>query len=138
MKRKKNNYGKRMIACFMAALMCICIFPVSASAASKIDLGRTVSLKVIYEDGSRKLSDVKFSLYRVAEVTENAKCRLTGDFKQYEDTVSLKNIDFNITVVNRQKIDSSVDEIKEEELKSENSIKIEVEPFAKAVKKCVY
>ena len=93
MKRKKNNYGKRMIACFMAALMCICIFPVSISAASKIDLGRTVSLKVIYEDGSRKLSDVKFSLYRVAEVTENAKCRLTGDFKQYEDTVSLKNID---------------------------------------------
>ena len=28
--------------------------------------------------------------------------------------MTLKNIDFNITVVNRQKIDSSVDEIKEE------------------------
>ena len=93
MERKKNNFGKRMVACLLAVLMCICMVPVSASAASKIDIGKDVSLKVIYEDGSRKLSDVSFSLYRVAEVNENAKCRLTGDFKKYEDTVSLKNLD---------------------------------------------
>ena len=91
--RKKNNAGKRMIACLLAVLMCISMLPVSISAASKIDLGRTVSLKVIYEDGSRKLSDVRFSLYRVADVTENGKCYLTGDFKRYADTVSLKNLD---------------------------------------------
>ena len=36
---------------------------VSASALSKIDIGRDVSLKVIYKDGSRELSDVSFSLY---------------------------------------------------------------------------
>ena len=93
MERKKNNFGKRMVAYLLAVLMCICILPISVSAASKIDIGKDVSLKVIYEDGSRKLSDVSFSLYRVAEVNENAKCRLTGDFKKYEDTVSLKNLD---------------------------------------------
>ena len=93
MERKKNNFGKRMVAYLLAVLMCISIVPVSASALSKIDIGRDVSLKVIYKDGSRELSDVSFSLYRVAEVTENAKCRLTGDFKKYEDTVSLKNLD---------------------------------------------
>ena len=93
MERKKNNFGKRMVAYLLAVLMCICILPISVSAASKIDIGKDVSLKVIYEDGSRKLSDVSFSLYRVAEVNENAKCRLTGDFKKYEDAVSLKNLD---------------------------------------------
>ena len=93
MERKKNNFGKRMVAYLLAVLMCISIVPVSASALPKIDIGRDVSLKVIYKDGSRELSDVSFSLYRVAEVTENAKCRLTGDFKKYEDTVSLKNLD---------------------------------------------
>ena len=63
MERKKNNFGKRMVAYLLAVLMCICIVPVSASALSKIDIGRDVSLKVIYKDGSRELSDVSFSLY---------------------------------------------------------------------------
>lgn len=74
---------KRRLRQLYIVLVCLAavvsLLPGNARAASRIDTERPVSLTLHYQK-DQAVSGVKFSLYRVAEVSSAATFRLTGDF----------------------------------------------------------
>lgn len=68
------------------SLLCLAVLlsflPCSARAYGHINTGRPVSLTLRYQK-DQPISGVRFSLYRVADVSDTAEFELAGDFKDY-------------------------------------------------------
>ena len=61
-------------------------------AIEKRDMNREVSLTVYHAPESTPAKDVKFSAYKVADMDENVKFVLSGDFTQYKDVIVLDGL----------------------------------------------
>lgn len=75
-----------MLACLAAV---VSFLPRSACAGSLIDTQQPVSLTLYYQK-EQAVPNVKFSLYRVADISDTATFRLTDDFRAYQ--VSLEKL----------------------------------------------
>lgn len=64
-----------------------------AEAAESAEAGEGLSLTINYQHEDRSAADVLFSIYRVADVSEDMTLTLTEDFQKYP--VSLENLDSN-------------------------------------------
>ena len=89
---EKHKMSKSIAGILATVLILFCSgLPVLASET--IDMERETSLTVIFEEGGKGISDVEFSLYRVADLSGSGDYQLYGDFKEYP--VSLEQLDSN-------------------------------------------
>ncbi len=88
---KAKNILKRFGTLLLVFLLGISGMTMTALASGKIDLGRQGSLSVYFGENGIGFSDVAFSIYRVAGISEEGTYTLTGDFAQYP--VRLENLD---------------------------------------------
>jgi|GEM_PF-3064282 len=81
---KKSNF-KKLITLLTVFLMAVCL-PLSLIAdddvVEKIDTDRTGSLTIVFKDGDIPIEGSTFTVYKVANVTDELYFNLTGDFKQ--------------------------------------------------------
>lgn len=63
----------------------------TAVASGNIETGHQGSLSVQFEENGIGFADVAFSIYRVADISEDGTYTLTGDFAQYP--VRMENLD---------------------------------------------
>ncbi|MCH5186993.1 MAG: Cna B-type domain-containing protein [Oscillospiraceae bacterium] len=76
--------SQRILIILLALAMSLTLLQVSAVAAvDKIDLTRSVSLTLHYHNGITNFSNVQFSLYRVADISQYGDFTSAGDFKRY-------------------------------------------------------
>lgn len=89
---KRNKHISRKLISSLLALMLVFVFsaPVTVMAAEPINPEKDASLTIIYKDGDKVIKGA-FSIYRVADVNESAKMKLTEQFSSYP--VELKGLD---------------------------------------------
>ena len=72
--------------------MVISFISTNAFAVSgKIDPERESSLEIIFREGEKNLSGAEFSVYLVANITENGKFAVTEEFKNFNVNITGKN-----------------------------------------------
>ena len=80
MKKKKN----RMMLAYLATILLFNILPAwNVNAAGFIDTTRNVTLEINYVENDIQLSNVLFQIYKVADVSQDAKLSKTDTFKEY-------------------------------------------------------
>ncbi len=84
-----KNRWKRGVA-LLCALACMIGFAVPAWAYTALDLTRKTSLTLIYGE-PKAIPGARFDLYRVADVSEDFRYTLSGDFQDYP--VNLNGLD---------------------------------------------
>ncbi len=110
-------------AVLLVTVLVISSMILPAAAAEQIDTGKPVSLAVTLKSSGNGIKGVEFSLYRVADVSQNAEFTACGDFKDYPGRINgLSNTEEwdvladdireyiqlkNITAVSRLKTDGS-------------------------------
>ena len=77
-----------LLLVFLLGISCMTM---TALASGGIDLGQEGVLNLYFGENGTGFSEVAFSIYRVASVSEDGAYRLTSDFEQY--SVSLENLD---------------------------------------------
>ena len=78
----------RAAAAVLAAALCLACLPVAASGAEPVDTGREVSLTVEFGSGGNAVEGGVFRLYKVAEMSPEAKFTMTEEFAGYPVTIS--------------------------------------------------
>ncbi len=71
------------LAAILCVLIVVCVILPSASAKDKIDVTRGVSVSVEYKHNGTPISDVAFSVYKVANMTPNGQLVPADDFVRY-------------------------------------------------------
>lgn len=61
------------------------------AVSGKIDPERESSLEIIFREGEKNLSGAEFSVYLVANITENGKFAVTEEFKNFNVNITGKN-----------------------------------------------
>jgi LPXTG-motif cell wall-anchored protein len=64
-------------------LLCVCILFCGMLVSSDVNAADPASITLYYRVDGNGISDVKFSLYRVAEIAENGELTLSPDFQKY-------------------------------------------------------
>ena len=88
---KAQNIFKRAGPLSLVFLLGISYMAITAFARGNIETGHQGSLSVQFGENGVGFSDVAFSIYRVAGISEDGTYTLTGDFAQYP--VLLENLD---------------------------------------------
>lgn len=88
---KAKNILKRFGTLLLAFWLGVCCTAMTAFASGTIETGRIGSLSVYFGEDGIGFSAVAFSIYRVADISEDGTYTLSGDFKRYP--VSLENLD---------------------------------------------
>lgn len=88
---KAKTLWKRTAAMLLALWLGVSCMAVTASARGDVDTGQAASLTVYFGEGGAGFSDVKFDIYRVADISNTGDYTLTGDFQGYP--VSLEDLD---------------------------------------------
>ena len=88
---KKQNILKRFGSSLLFFFLGVACMGMTAFASRNIETGRQGSLSVQFEENGIGFSDVAFSIYWVADISENGTYTLTGDFEQYP--VRLEDLD---------------------------------------------
>lgn len=86
--KRKNNHVFAIIFC-VAAIMFSTV--VSAFAIVKIDIGRSVSLKIEYLSEGTPVSGAEFSLYKIADINESAEIIPCDEFLSYPVDIAGQN-----------------------------------------------
>ena len=82
---------KRIGATLLAVVMGIGCISAAAFARESIETDRATSLSIYFGADGIGFSAVNFSIYRVANTSENGAFTLTGDFADY--SVNLEDLD---------------------------------------------
>ena len=88
---KAKNILKRFGTLLLAFWLGVSCTAMTAFASGTIETGRIGSLRVYFGEDGIGFSAVAFSIYRVADISEDGTYTLSGDFKRYP--VSLENLD---------------------------------------------
>lgn len=88
---KAQNILKRFGTLLLSFLLGVSCMAMTAVASGNIETGHQGSLSVQFEENGIGFADVAFSIYRVADISEDGTYTLTGDFAQYP--VLLENLD---------------------------------------------
>ena len=88
---KAKNILKRFGTLLLAFWLGVSCTAMTAFASGTIETGRIGSLSVYFGEDGIGFSAVAFSIYRVADISEDGTYTLSGDFKRYP--VSLENLD---------------------------------------------
>lgn len=78
----------RAAAAILAAALCVVPLPGTAAGAEPVDTGRAVSLTVGFQRDKNPIEGGGFRLYKVAEVSSEAKFTMTEEFAEYPVTMS--------------------------------------------------
>ena len=89
--KKAQNILKRIVILLLAFLLGVSCMAMTAFASENIEAGREGSLSVHFGENEIGFSEVAFSIYRVADISEDGTYTLTGDFAQYP--VRMENLD---------------------------------------------
>lgn len=88
---KARHILKRFGTLLLVVLLGISCMAMTAYSSGNIETGRQGSLSVYFGENGRGFSEVTFSIYRVADISEDGTYTLTGDFAQYP--VRMENLD---------------------------------------------
>lgn len=88
---KTQNIWKRLGMLFLALGIGLSSMIMTAFASGNIETGRQGSLSVYFGEHGTGFADVSFSIYRVADISEDGTYTLTDDFAQYP--VDLEDLD---------------------------------------------
>ena len=88
---KAQNILKRFGTLLFSVLLGVTCMAMTAFASGNIETGHQGSLSVQFEENGIGFADVAFSIYRVADISEDGTYTLTGDFAQYP--VRMENLD---------------------------------------------
>ena len=88
---KARHILKRFGTLLLVVLLGISCMAMTAFASGNIETGHQGSLSVQFEENGIGFADVAFSIYRVADISEDGTYTLTGDFAQYP--VRMENLD---------------------------------------------
>ena len=88
---KAQNILKRFGTLLFSVLLGVTCMAMTAFASGNIETGHQGSLSVQFEENGIGFVDVSFSIYRVADISEDGTYTLTGDFAQYP--VRLEDLD---------------------------------------------
>lgn len=88
---KAYGLRKHILMTFISLLLCVACMPATVWADEVIDTEQSASLRVYFGEGGSGFADVEFSLYRVADISENGAFTLSGDFQEYP--VNLDGLD---------------------------------------------
>ena len=88
---KAQNILKRFGTLLLSFLLGVSCMAMTAVASGNIETGHQGSLSVYFGENGRGFSEVTFSIYRVADISEDGTYTLTGDFAQYP--VRMENLD---------------------------------------------
>ena len=88
---KAQNILKRFGTLLLSFLLGVSCMAMTAVASGNIETGHQGSLSVQFEENGIGFADVAFSIYRVADISEDGTYTLTGDFAQYP--VRMENLD---------------------------------------------
>ncbi len=91
----QTGFRHRMLLWLLTAV-CLLSFalavpPVAAHAMERPDISREATLVLSYQSEGKKLENVSFQLYRVADMSDSIRFTLAGDFKAYP--VQVNNLD---------------------------------------------
>lgn len=88
---KAQNILKRFGTLLLSFFLGVSCMAMTALASGNIETGHQGSLSVQFEENGIGFADVAFSIYRVADISEDGAYTLTGDFAQYP--VRLEDLD---------------------------------------------
>lgn len=88
---KAKNILKRLVILLFAFLLEVSCVAMTTFAHGNIEVGHEGSLSVYFGENGVGFSEVAFSIYQVAGISEDGTYTLTGDFAQYP--VRLENLD---------------------------------------------
>lgn len=91
MKGKRSLIVKTMGIALLLIALVMNAFSVKANEA--FDTEKPVMLTIDYRPDGTDSNDVEFSIYKVADVDANAKFTWYGDFKEYEKSIVLDDMD---------------------------------------------
>lgn len=90
MKKQKTDFMRRLFCMMLCVLLCITALPFSVFASESVSVTADSYLAVKFIHDKTPISGAEFSLYRVADISEDGVFTLSGDFSEYP--VSLKNL----------------------------------------------
>lgn len=87
---KANTFRRRVTAILCSLLVGLSWAVTTVFAVDNGDIEQNASLTVYFGKNGEGFADVEFSIYRIAEISQDGSYTLTGDFKNYP--VNLENL----------------------------------------------
>lgn len=80
--------SKRFLALLLMLIILFCASAKVFAVSGKIDPQRGSSLEIIFREGEKNLSDAEFSVYLIANITENGKFIVTEEFSGFNVNIT--------------------------------------------------
>ncbi|MBQ3531977.1 MAG: Cna B-type domain-containing protein [Oscillospiraceae bacterium] len=80
--------AKRFLALLLMLIILFCASAKVFAVSEKIDPERESSLEIIFREGEKNLSDAEFSVYLIANITENGKFIVTEEFSGFNVNIT--------------------------------------------------
>ncbi len=83
--------AKKFLALLLMLIILFCASAKVFAVSEKIDPERESSLEIIFREGEKNLSDAEFSVYLIANITENGEFAVTEEFSDFNVNIIGKN-----------------------------------------------
>lgn len=83
--------AKKFLALLLMLIILFCASAKVFAVSEKIDPERESSLEIIFREGEKNLSGAEFSVYLIANITENGEFVVTEEFKDFNVNIVGKN-----------------------------------------------
>ena len=83
--------AKRFLALLLMLIILFCASAKVFAVSEKIDPERESSLEIIFREGEKNLSGAEFSVYLIANITENGEFVVTEEFSDFNVNITGKN-----------------------------------------------